>query len=118
MNILFDTNLLVDYLSGDKKAKKILNSNPDAYISRITWMEVLIGAKDTTETALLKNFLQHFHVVECDEAVSLLAIDLRKNHRLKLPDAIIWASAKHINACLFTRDKKDFPAHAPDVKIV
>jgi len=34
---------------------------------------------------------------------------LRRLHGLKLPDAIIWASAKVTGRTLATRDAKDFP---------
>nr|MBA3544449.1 PIN domain-containing protein [Chthoniobacterales bacterium] len=35
---------------------------------------------------------------------------LRRKHRLKLPDAIIWATAVSENCLLVTRNKGDFPA--------
>jgi predicted nucleic acid-binding protein len=40
---------------------------------------------------------------------------LRRDHRLKLPDAIIWASAQVHAMLLVTRDTKGFPAGDPGV---
>jgi predicted nucleic acid-binding protein len=39
------------------------------------------------------------------------------NRRLKLPDAIGWASARLNEALLVTRNTKDFPAHESGVRI-
>jgi hypothetical protein len=36
---------------------------------------------------------------------------------MRLPDAIIWASAKSENALLVSRNSKDFPADAPGVRM-
>jgi predicted nucleic acid-binding protein len=36
---------------------------------------------------------------------------------MRLPDAIIWASAKRENALLVTRNIRDFPEHEPGVRI-
>ncbi len=44
------------------------------------------------------------------------AISIRREHRLKLPDAIVWASALGANALLVTRNTKDFPRDEPSVR--
>ena len=42
---------------------------------------------------------------------------LRKKHKIKLPDAIVWATAQ-VNQCiLVTRNTKDFPHHAPGIRV-
>gem|GEM_PF-3624147 len=51
-----------------------------------------------------------------DNAVAQLSITLRQQHRLKLPDAIVWASARHVGALLVTRNTKDFPKGEPSVR--
>jgi predicted nucleic acid-binding protein len=55
-------------------------------ISRITWMEVLVGAP--SEDLRLEDFLSQFSIVELNERVARDAIGLRQERRLKLPDAI------------------------------
>jgi predicted nucleic acid-binding protein len=35
----------------------------------------------------------------------------------RLPDAIIWATARRKNTLLITRNTKDFPAGEPDIRV-
>lgn len=56
-------------------------------------------------------------MVEMDEAVCRDAIQLRKQHRMKLPDALIWASARAYGADLVTRNIKDFPPGTSGVRV-
>ena len=56
-------------------------------------------------------------MVGLDERVACEAIGLRKERRVKLPDAIIWASARLTDALFVTRNIKDFPAYEPGVRI-
>ena len=56
-------------------------------------------------------------VLELDQTVALQAVSLRRDHRLKLPDAIIWAPAQVHAMLLVTRDAKGFPADDPGVRI-
>jgi predicted nucleic acid-binding protein len=37
--------------------------------------------------------------------------------KVRLPDAIIWATALHESALLVTRDTKDFPSAEPGIRI-
>lgn len=117
MNALFDSNIVIDLLAGHPPALAEAAFHTDAAISRITWMEVLIGAPDAVTQANWESFLQQFETVEMDEAVCRDAIHLRQNHRLKLPDAIIWASARSLGADLVTRNTKDFKPGTAGVRI-
>jgi hypothetical protein len=38
-------------------------------------------------------------------------------YRVRVPDAIIWATARTRQALLITRNKKDFPSEDPAVRI-
>jgi predicted nucleic acid-binding protein len=42
---------------------------------------------------------------------------VRRIRRIKLPDAIIWASAQEHGRILVTRNIKDFPATEPGVRV-
>jgi predicted nucleic acid-binding protein len=112
---LFDTNILVDFLQGRPEAKRELALYDDPAISVICWIEVMVGA--TAETAVgTQAFLSQFEVVGVDDAVAELAVELRRRHRIKLPDAIIWASARRHGCLLVTRNTRDFPADDPGVR--
>lgn len=113
---LFDTNILVDYLNGIEQAGVELNRYTDKAISLITWMEVMAGSTPDTE-ALIKNYLNSFVCLPIDEHVAQTAVLLRKHHKIKLPDAIVWASAQAGKRLLVTRNIKDFPRNEPGVRI-
>ncbi len=112
---LFDTNILIDYLHGQEQADRELRAFQGNAISIITWMEVMVGATEAQEAATAL-FLATFQVIPVDDEVARGAVALRKIHRMKLPDAIIWASAQTTNRLLVTRNSKDFPAGHPGVR--
>jgi predicted nucleic acid-binding protein len=70
-------------------------------------MEVLVGSKgDDTN---LRDFLATcFDVLPLDIPVAETAVVLRRTHRMRLPDAIIWATAQVYSAILVTRNTKNF----------
>lgn len=116
MQAIFDTNILIDYLMGYEQAKVALKQYTSPQISIITKMEVLIGAtKDNEE--IIKAFLSNFTIVPLNENIAEIAVDIRKKHKIKLPDAIIWATAKYENSLLITRNIKDFSAQSTDIRI-
>ncbi len=117
MRALIDTNVLIDYLSGVEAARGELSRHADPAISAITWMEVMVGAADDRETARLRWFLSGFERVPIDDDVSERAVTIRRERRIRLPDAIIWASARRIGGVLVTRNTRDFPADDPGVRV-
>lgn len=116
MNALLDTNILIDYLNGLEAARDEINLYRGPCISPVTWMEVMVGVSDG-EAASVRRFLSGFQQIPIDAAVAEIAVTLRRDHRMRLPDAIIWASAQHIDALLVTRNTKDFPDHHPGVRV-
>jgi predicted nucleic acid-binding protein len=117
VKVVFDTNILVDYLQGIESAREELARYERPGISLITWMEVLIGAQDNGEDRLLRRFLDRFETLEIGEAVAEQAVQLRKARRMRLPDAIIWATAKAFDRLLVTRNTRDFPVSDPGVRV-
>ena len=117
MKALFDTNILVDYLNGVGAARDELGLYRTRLVSLVSWMEVMIGCHDDTEQAAARRFLDAFEVVPVDAAVAERAVVLRRGNRIRLPDAIIQASAEQRNALLVTRNTRDFPADQPGVRV-
>lgn len=113
---LFDTNILVDYLNGIKPADVELSRYSDKAISLITWMEVLVGATLETEE-IIRRFLNGFTRLSIDEQVADAAITIRQKHKMKLPDAIIWATAQVHGRILVTRNTKDFSHDEPGIRV-
>lgn len=113
---LFDTNILIDYLRGITAARDELARYQVRAISMVTWMEVLVGAAPSVLRPT-RAFLDSFYRIALDEAVAERAVILRQSHRLKLPDAIVWASAQVNAMLLVTRDTRAFPADDPGVRM-
>ncbi len=86
MNAVFDTNIVIDALNGVAAADSEYSRYTQVFISRITWMEVLVGAQD--DNAQVRDFLDtQFEIVPLDLAVAERAIQLRRAYHLRLPDA-------------------------------
>ena len=107
MLAVFDTNIVIDALNGVEQADTEYSRFERVLISRITWMEVLVGAEgDDTE---LRDFMEsHFEIIPLDLPVAETAVQLRRKYRIRLPDAIIWGTAQANEAILITRNTKDF----------
>lgn len=116
MNAVFDTNIVIDALNGIPEADVEYSHYEHVLISRITWMEVLVGARG--DDAELRDFLEtHFEVTPLDTAVAEKAVQLRRAHHLRLPDAIILATAYVNETILVTRNTKDFDPEWSGVRI-
>ena len=59
------------------------------------------------------HFFSGFRVIPLDDIIAGEAVELRRRHRMKLPDAIVWASARVEHRLLVTRNEKDFPVSDP-----
>ena len=116
MKAVFDTSILVDYLRGLSQASQELDRYQSPAISVITWIEVIAGTTTETE-AKIRAFLQTFEILNLDQKTSERAAQIRKTRRIKLPDAIIWATAQ-INQCLLvTRNSRDMDPDDPSVRV-
>lgn len=113
---LFDTNIIIDYLNGVGQTKLELALYSDKAISVITWMEIQVGTTPDDQQ-VVDQFLRAFTVVPIDGHMALKAVVLRKATKIKLPDAIIWATAQVQERLLITRNVKDFSPSAPDVRV-
>lgn len=117
MKALFDSNILIDYLNGVEAAKAEIERHSDRLISAVTWMEVLAGVRSDEEEDVVEMFLREFKVVDITRRVAREAILLRRGARLKLLDALVWASARSESAVLVTRNTKDFPQDDQGVRV-
>jgi len=110
MKAVFDSDILIDYLTD-------LRRYPERLISVVSWAEVMIGAASKDEEIRCREFLSSLTVVELDPTIAEEVACIRRESRIKLPDAIFWATAKVNGAPLVTRNTKDFPADDPFVRI-
>ncbi|SDD34882.1 hypothetical protein SAMN04488104_102549 [Algoriphagus faecimaris] len=81
----------------------------DQYYSIITEIELLSWKKLTEkEKLVISDFLSHFRKIELSEDVKDETIRIRKRLNIKIPDAVIAASALVQGKELLTHNQKDF----------
>ena len=107
---LLDTNAVVALLQGNNKLLNLLQSAQWIGISVITQIEFLAFSGLIDEDKhIFSQFLQRIDVIELapkqSELIDLI-IKLRQQYRIKLPDAIIAATAIQYEASLVTADKQ------------
>lgn len=123
---LLDTNVVIGFLGGRKWAKAFvlekLSSGATFAVSQITRME-LLGFSELTprEEELVGQFLSGVQILPLSEAVERRAIQVRRAERIKLPDAIIVATALESGRTLITCDHQlahltiaGLSVHTPD----
>ena len=105
---VLDTNAVVSLLAGNRELSAQLKDAEYVGISVISYLEFLAfdGLSDS-DHACFAAFCNRINVESLsldDSKLMKLALDLRSNHRLKLPDAIIGATALSRKALLITND--------------
>jgi hypothetical protein len=99
---LFDTNAAL-YFLGNQLADELPTGL--YYISVISEIELLsypnLSAKEEGD---IRDFLSKIETVGLRSDVTEAAIAFRRQHRMKIPDAIIAASASVLDAVLLTND--------------
>jgi len=79
-------------------------------------MELHCGARDEAEHQAVDTLLGTLTRVELSESVARRAVELRRTLRLKLPDAVVLASAEVEGCILVSRNTRDFPSEDPRVR--
>ena len=116
---VIDTNIVIYTLKGVKEAvetmKKLEEDSIEIYYSTIVEAELFSFHELTNEQRVkIKGLLDLGEIIDVDSEVALKAAELRalsrENHqrKLKLPDAIVAATAFVHDAVLITRNVGDF----------
>ncbi len=113
MKYLIDTNIMIYYFNGSLSvsAKEIVTAmlNDDFNISVISKMEFLGFSRfNTREKREAATFTSFANVLSLNEAIVDRTIQLKQAVKIKLPDAIIAATALCHNLNLVTHNVKDF----------
>ena len=111
---IWDTNTVIYYLqqqfpSSAEKFMDNLVNEARPVISAITEIELLCW-KSATEKDLevLHNFIDDALVIELEQPIKYKTADIRKKHKIKLPDAIIAATSLVYELSLVSRNVSDF----------
>jgi predicted nucleic acid-binding protein len=102
--ILIDTNIALYLLDGDATLAKALDQK-EIFLSVISEMELLSYPKITeVEIERIKAFVADCNLLELTPSIKDKTITIRRNYNLKLPDAIIAATAIQANISLISAD--------------
>jgi len=117
MKALIDSDVLIDYLQGERKAKVEIARYRDPLYSVISWMEGMCGAATESEQKAADALFRSMKRVDLSPEIAQKAVDERRTLGLKLPDAILLASADCEGCIMVTRNSKDFDPNDPRVRI-
>ncbi len=116
VKLLLDTNVLSHTLDGTRQTRALLEGSKDLAVSLITWMEVMVGRSGDDEE-VARSFLSTFNIIGISQPIAEEAVRVRRSMRVKLPDAIIYATALSTGRTLVTYNSRDFPSGTPGVEI-
>lgn len=103
-DVLVDTDVFVDHLRG---AHELKPGRHRLHYSVITRAELFVGNSATNLAQLL---LAPFREIPVDRAVAERAGRIRRETQVRLPDALIAATALEHGLNLATRNRSDFEA--------
>ena len=104
-SILADTSLIINLFNGVKEIEELI-SGRSLFISVISEIEVLSFPNITpSEKTLIKDFFSGCYIIDMEPAIKDITIEIRSKYKVKLPDAIIAATAIYFDLPLFTMDK-------------
>jgi len=116
---LLDSNVIIDASKGIISTQDIVSNYDYLYTSIISYVETQgYNFEDSEEKEIVSEILNSLEIVNLNKEIADIAIDYRKQKKIKLPDALILATAKHLNADLLTSDISDFQNIDKSVKLI
>ena len=104
-SVLADTNIILYLLSGETNVSDLLHGK-QTYLSFITELELLSFRNlSGHEYQNVKDFISDCYIFDINQQIKKIVIELRQNYSLKLPDAIVAATASYLDIPLITSDK-------------
>jgi hypothetical protein len=113
MRYVYDTNIFIYYLADEPTVnsfftEEFLNLH-EVLISPIIYIELLsFAGLEKEEEQAIRDLLSQFYSVPLLREIEEQTIQLKRQYKIKLPDAIIAATALHKDAFLVTRNANDF----------
>jgi hypothetical protein len=108
---VFDSNILIYYLNGVFSSRRRNRVNgwirKGAFISVVSRIEVLGFAQPRRERNRARTFLTLFQEIDLEEEIVEKTISVRRQHSIKVPDAIIAVTALDSDLPLVTRNTSD-----------
>lgn len=103
---LLDSNILIYYLEGKHEVCPFVEEKKrPIFISTISVAELLAKpALKKTQLAAIEHFLKNFSLIEFDNKIAKRTAALKRKYGIRLPDAIIAATAATHRLTLISRD--------------
>lgn len=116
---VIDSNIVIYVSKGILSPKHVFGRYTTIYASIITYIETLgYDFDNRSEEATVVGVLEVIPIINLNLEIAERAIAYRKQHRIKLPDALILATARQLEADLITNNPKDFRGVDQQVHIV
>ena len=109
---LIDTNVISDYFSASlpERGLQFIDSVVDTapHLSVISQIELLCWKTDGDKEQKIKDFIADSIILDITQDVIMYCVSIRRNRKIKTPDAIIAATALSYGYTLITHNEKDF----------
>lgn len=117
--LLLDSNIII-YLSNKVlKISDFAETNDTLYISVITYMEILgYHFESEEEEYFIKNLFSYLPILHIDELIAEKVIAYKKVNKIRLPDAIILATASEYGCKLVTKNSEDYKNVDEEVELI
>ena len=102
-NVLVDSDILIDHLRGHRR---FVRGKDTVHVSAITRAELFSGR--ASEERVIRRLLEAMADLPVDAAVAERAGRIRRTTAVRLPDALIAATAIEHGLVLLTRNERDF----------
>lgn len=102
-NVLVDSDVLIDHLRG---FRRLVRGNDTLHVSAITRAELFSGR--ASEEHAIRRLLESMTDIPVEAAIAERAGRIRRATAVRLPDALIAASAIEHRLVLLTRNTRDF----------
>ncbi|ADY52861.1 PilT protein domain protein [Pseudopedobacter saltans DSM 12145] len=110
LKLFLDNNAIISLLKNEDDLLGLVSKSSSVHISVISELEFLsFSGLTTNDINLFRKFIKRISVIDLKQSDLKLInkiTEVRKNYHLKLPDAIIVASAIITNSTLISRDKE------------
>jgi len=112
--VIFDTDVLIWFFRGDRRAAELIESVPEREASIISLMELIQGARSRGEIRVIRHFFREnvVRLIAVNESVIHAVVSLMEEHAmssgLQVADALIAATAREAGSALTTGNVRHF----------
>jgi predicted nucleic acid-binding protein len=120
--MLIDSDVLIWYMRGNPKARKVVEDLAPFPISSVSYMELIQGLRDKKEMKALREFVvnKKISILHISSEISQKAIfymeQFSLSHNLRMADALIAATASIYGNVLLTGNSRHY-LHIKEIEV-